>query len=239
LKVTTAPLGDSDHPVSNLSREGSISMAVALTATIAPDRVLTLEIRRGMLEQFHATLAEGGPLFKCFEGSATFVSPGETHEITGRRLVILILAVCAVFKIAHTSLASTYFQLPKGAKDTGYEPDEGYYIQSHATADEGQVPDLAIEIVVSHSEKKALACGAILGIPELWVLDIPRHRLTFHHLVKRGKNAGSYMSKPNSKAFPFLSASEVLERLDDADRDATTFDENCREWAAHVLFPRR
>jgi hypothetical protein len=28
--------------------------------------------------------------------------------------------------------------------------------------------------VVSNSEKKALACGALLGIPEMWVLDVPR-----------------------------------------------------------------
>ena len=52
------------------------------------------------------------------------------------------------------------------------------------------LPDLAIEVVVSHSEKKALRAGAFLKIPEMWVLDIPRHRLTFYHLVRQRQAKG-------------------------------------------------
>ena len=139
----------------------------------------------------------------------------------------------------HTPLGSTYYSLPKGSEDSGYEPDKCYYIQSHGTAAKGQVPDLAIEIVVSHSEKKALACGALLGIPEMWVLDVPRHRLTFHRLVQRGKHKGTYQPQAQSRAFPLLSSSEVLERLDDPEKDDAAFHENCRNWAADVLVPRR
>ena len=53
-----------------------------------------------------------------------------------------------------------------------------------------QPPDLAIEVVVSHPAKKALRAGAFLKIPELWVLDIPRHRLTFYHLAVAGQTEG-------------------------------------------------
>ncbi len=156
-----------------------------------------------------------------------------------QRLIILILAICSVLKIPHSPLGSTYYSLPKGAKDSGYEPDQSYYIQFHGTAAKGQVPDLAIEIIVSHSETKALACGVLLGIPEISVLDIPRHRMTFYRLVQRGKHKGTIDRNPQSRVFPLLSSSEVLERLDDPEKDGTAFHENCRNWAAEVLVPRR
>lgn len=214
-------------------------MATMIAATLMPDRVLSFDIMPGTLGLLRESMAEGGPRIKCYQGSVTLVSPGETHEATGQRLIILILAICGELKIPHSPLGSTYFSLPKGSKDSGYEPDQSYYIQSHGTAAWGQAPDLAIEIVVSHSEKKALACGVLLGIPEIWVLDIPRHRLTFHRLVQRGKHKGIYQPQSHSRAFPPLSSSEVLGRLDDPVKDGTAFHENCRIWAAEVLVPRR
>ena len=128
--------------------------------------------------------------------------------------------------------------MPFGAGDTGYEADKAYYIQSYGTTKKHHPPDLAIEVVVSHSEKKALRAGAFLKIPEMWVLDLPRHRLTFYHLAVRGKQKGTYRPEPRSRAFPVLMSTEVLERLDDPDTDDATFHENCRAWARQVLVPR-
>jgi hypothetical protein len=98
---------------------------------------------------------------------------------------------------------------------------------------------LAIEVVVSHSEKKALRVGAFLKIPEMWVLDVRRHRLTFYHLTVRGKQKGTYRPEPRSRALPALTSAEVLERLDDPETDGTAFHENCRTWARRVLVPRQ
>ncbi len=214
-------------------------MATTLAPSFTPDKVVSFHIMPGTLGLLRETVAEGGPRIKCFEGSVTLVSPGETHETSSERLASLILAVCAVLRVALKSLGSTYYSLPEGTGDSGYEPDKCYYIQSHGTAAQGQVPDLAIEVVVSHSEKKALACGELLGIPEMWVLDIPRHRLTFYRLVQRGKHKGAYQPRAQSRAFPLLSSSDVLERLDDPEKDDAAFHENCRNWVADVLVPRR
>ncbi len=181
-------------------------------------------------------MPKAGPRLKCFEGSATLVSSGRPHETQASRLDYLILAVCLELGIDTTPLASTTWALPFGAGDTAYEADRSYYIQSHGTATRHQPPDLAIEIVVSHSEKKALRAGAFLKIPEMWVLDISRHRLTFYHLPVRGK---AYRPEPRSRAFPELTSAEVLERLDDPVSGAAAFHENCREWARRVLVPRR
>ena len=119
------------------------------------------------------------------------------------------------------------------------EADRAYYIQSQGTTKSHQPPDLAIEIVVSHSEKKALRAGEFLKIPEIWVLDLRRHRLTFHHLASKDNLEGAYRPQPRSRAFPLLTSTEVLERLDDPEPDAAAFHQNCRDWARGVLVPRR
>jgi len=213
-------------------------MASTLTPTIDPDTVMSFNINPGTLLQFLESRAETGPRLKCFEGSVTLVSPGMPHEHELDRLTSLVLAICLELRIKHSPLRSRTWNLPLGAGDTAYEADAAYYIQSYGRTKEGQPPDLAIEVVVSHPATKALRAGAMLKIPELWVFDIPKHRLTFHYLATRGKHKGTYRSQSRSRAFPFLASAEVLERLDDPEVDATTYHENCREWARRVLVPR-
>lgn len=213
-------------------------MPATLTTTITPDTVVSFEINPGTLPQFLETRPEGGPRLKCYQGSVTLVSPGKPHETAGGRLASLVLAVCLELQIRHTALRSTTRMLPFGAGDTAYEADQAYYVQSHGAADDRRPPDLAVEIVVTNPERKALLAGALLGIPELWVRDVPRHRLTFHHLTTRGKNKGTYREKPTSRAFPLLRSDELLERLADPEPDDTAFHESCRAWARKVLVPR-
>ena len=213
-------------------------MSATLTTTIAPDTVISFEINPGTLLQFLETRPEGKPRLKCYQGSVTLVSPGKPHETAGFRLTSLVLAVCLELRIKHTALSSTTWKLPFGAGDTAYEADQAYYVQSHGTATDRQPPDLAVEIVVTNPERKALLAGACLGIPELWVLDVSRHCLTIYHLTTRGKNKGTYRAKPTSRTFPFLRPDELLERLDDPEPDDTAFHENCRAWARKVLVPR-
>jgi Uma2 family endonuclease len=165
-------------------------MASTLAPPITADTVITFDINPGNLAQFFETRPDGGPLLKCFKASVTLVSPGRSHESMGRRLDRLIMWVCLELRIEHTALGSTTWALPVGAGDTAYEADEAYYIQSHGTEKRNHPPDLAVEVVVSHSEKKVLRAGAFLKIPEMWVLDLPRHRLTFYHLSVRGKSKG-------------------------------------------------
>jgi Uma2 family endonuclease len=218
---------------------GSVRVVSALSGTVDSDTVISFEINPGTLLQFLETRPEGGPRLKCVEASVTLVSPGMPHERGVSRLAQLIFAVCLEVRIRLEELRSTTWTLPLGSGDTAYEVDHAYYIQSQGRAKTNQPPDLAIEVVVSHSEKKALRAGEILRISETWVLDIAQHRLTFYHLVQRGQHRGTYRPQPRSRAFPEFMAAEVLERLDDPEPDDVAFHENCRAWARRVLVPRR
>jgi Uma2 family endonuclease len=210
-------------------------MASTLAPTITPDTVISFEINPGTLLQLLETRVGRGPLLKCFEGSVMLVSPGRSHESMGRRLDSLILAVCLELGIKYTGLASTTWTLPFGAGDTAYEAYKAYYVQSYGTEKRNQPPDLAIEVVVSHSEKKALRAGALLKIPEMWVLELPRHRLTFCHLTVRGKSKCNHRPEPRSRGFPVLTSAEAPERPDDLETNDTAFRENSRARARRVL----
>lgn len=225
-----------EHPLKPPPRPREIAPAPA-ALEIDPDRIMSFRIVPGTYRAFRDSLGDEGPRLKCFQGDVTLVSPGQSHENKGHRLGSMILAVVAVLRIPMTALGSTTWELPGGAKDTGYEADESYYIQSHRTAVEGQAPDLAVEIVVSYPAKKAMSAGALLGIPESWVFDVPRSRLTFFRLIRRGKYKGTYQEIPRSRAFPFLTVKAVNERLADPETDDTVFHENCRVWADQVLRP--
>ena len=213
-------------------------MSAIFAKTIETDQVFTFEINPGTLLQFLETRPEKGPRLKCFEGSVTLVSPGMSHEVAAERLGTMILALCLGLGLKYKALASTSWKLPAGSGDTAYEADKAYYIQSHGTEQTNHPPDLAIEIVVSHSEKKALKAGALLRIPEMWVFDLPRHKLTFHHLPLRGKGKGTYRPESRSRAFPALTSGDVLEHFDDPETDDGAFHENCRAWVKQVLVPR-
>ncbi len=86
-------------------------MATMTAATLMPDRVLSFDIMPGTLGLLRESMAEGGPRIKCYERNVTLVSPGETHEATGQRLIILILAICSSTAEANFSLAYIFVNL--------------------------------------------------------------------------------------------------------------------------------
>jgi Uma2 family endonuclease len=126
-----------------------MASAPTLARAITPDIALSFDINPGTLLQLLESRTEKGPRLKCFEGSVTLVSPGESHESNSARLSILILAICLELRISYSPLQSTTWFLPSGAGDTAYEADAAFYVQNHGKTRKNQPPDLAIEVVPS------------------------------------------------------------------------------------------
>jgi hypothetical protein len=77
-----------------------MASAPTLARAITPDIALSFEINPGTLLQLLESRTEKGPRLKCFEGSVTLVSPGESHESNGYRINLLILAICSNMVLA-------------------------------------------------------------------------------------------------------------------------------------------
>ena len=181
-------------------------MASILAPKIAPDVVLSFEIKPGTLPPSSWRLArEGGtPAQVHSRGASRSCHRGcRTRSPKGRRSESSILAICLELRIKFKSLASTTWTLPRGAGDTAYEAYAAYYIPRHDRAKPRQAPDLAVEIVVTNPASKALRAGALLKIPEMCVLDIPRHRLTLlSTLATRRQTQGGLSARAPEPGIP-------------------------------------
>ena len=213
-------------------------MASILARAITPDNFISFDINSGTLLKLLGARADGGPRLKCFKGSVTLVAARMTHGAETFRIGMLILAICGALKVKSKGVGGTTWVLPLGVGDTAYEADASFFIQSFEHADTAQIPDLAVEIVVSHSPITALRAGAFLGISELWVYDVPQRKVTFHRLATKGKAKGTYQTTSWSRAFPVLTSADVSERMDDPEFEGCAFFESCQAWARRVLIPR-
>src|SRR6516164_1883438 len=166
-------------------------MATAAVDAIAPDIVTCLRIEPGGLDHYLAMVGEdgGNPLIKYLEGSLLLVSPRLSHERSGKNIDRLITAICSVLGIRCIPCGSTLYR--KAEADTGVEPDESYFIQNSSKIRgrhdfdvlSAPCPDLVVEVAVTHDAAHSLAIYRVLGVPEAWIDDVPKGRLTFMRLI--------------------------------------------------------
>jgi len=218
-------------------------VATATVNALTRDNVVSLHVIERPLDHYLAMVGgsvEGQPLLKCSDRRITLVSPGRSHEQASFRLAQIIVEICSVLKIPVEPFGSTLYPIPGTGR--GYMPDEAFLIQGFEAGalegDDDPRPDLVIEIVVTHPEYDALAACAGLGVPEVWVLDVPRNRLAFLRLVTRGKEKGKYVPIDKSRMLPRLKPEAVLTLLDEPPRDMAAFSRRCRDFARRVLIPR-
>ncbi len=107
------------------------------------------------------------------DGILEIVSPSRRHEKIKTRLAFLIEFYLFRKQIKHTPMGSTTFR--NQLKKTGAEPDECYCI-----GEEKDIPDLAIEVVVTSGSIKKLETYRRLGVAEVWFWE--SDRLKLYHL---------------------------------------------------------
>lgn len=109
-------------------------------------------------------------------GSLELMSPSRAHEV-GKKLVARLLEHYAFRRrLPLNGYGSTTFR--HEAKERGAEPDECY--AWGRSIDEGQFPDLVLEVIVTSPLLDKLEVYAGFGVPEVWLFRngvIEVHRL--------------------------------------------------------------
>ena len=156
---------------------------------------------------YEATLKQIGdrPLRVTYcDGRMEIMSPLPDHEKPKKAIARLVEALTEELDINLAPLGSTTFRWKK--KQTGFEPDECYYIQNEPKVRDMKrfdpakfpPPDLAIEVDILSRSVAREPIFARLGVPEVW-----RYRKSQLHVRVLGPN-GTYSDHAKSLAFPFL-----------------------------------
>lgn len=95
------------------------------------------------------------------EGMLEIMTPSPEHEMSKKTIARLIERYADEMEINLNGLGSTTFR--KKAKERGLEPDECYCI-----GEVKEIPDIAIEVVISSGGINKLAVYQGLEVPEVW-----------------------------------------------------------------------
>jgi Uma2 family endonuclease len=143
------------------------------------------------------------------QGRMEFMTFTVLHEFLRRTLGRLVETYSIERGVRATSLGSLTYR--RQDLQRGLEPDECYYVTTEPPPAEPTeidltlygVPDLAIEVDITHSSIPRQSIYAALGVPEIW-----RH--TGHALaLLRRQPSGTYAGIDRSDAFPELTAERL------------------------------
>jgi Uma2 family endonuclease len=134
------------------------------------------------------------------DGVLEIVSPSARHEKLKKRLATLIEFYLIKKRIQHTPMGSTTIR--NKLKKAGAEPDECYCI-----GEDKNIPDLAIEVIITSGSIDKLETYRRLGVAEVWLWEI--NRLKLYHL--REETPSAFLS---THGYEQIAASELLPELD-------------------------
>jgi Uma2 family endonuclease len=134
------------------------------------------------------------------DGVLEIVSPSARHEKLKKRLATLIEFYLIRKRIKHTPMGSTTIR--NKLKKIGAEPDECYCI-----GEEKNIPDLAIEVIITSGSIDKLETYRRLGVAEVWLWEI--NRLKLYHL--REETPSVFLS---THGYQQITSSELLPELD-------------------------
>ena len=158
------------------------------------------------------------------EGTLEIMTTGSRHEVLKKTLARLLEAYADETRIRITGYGNTTFR--KQAMERGLGPDECY---TRRRLVEGDMPDLAIEIVVSHGDIDKLAVSAGLGVGEVWSWENGA-------IAVSCLGANGYEPSPRSRLFPDLDVAE-LARFVSSDDQSTEQVESAVKSSALVPRP--
>jgi Uma2 family endonuclease len=142
------------------------------------------------------------PYFKVIyqQGILQVMSPSSRHEIDKKMLGMLVENYCIETGIHFYPLGSTTFKSQQ--KSRGIEPDQCYCIGKRK-----EIPDLAIEVVITSGGIQSLEIYQSLGFPEVWFWQ--NKKLKVFCLEN-----SEYLQKNKSQLFPQLDLNLLVSYLD-------------------------
>lgn len=181
------------------------------------------------------------PKYTYFDGSMIVVSPGHSHESCASRLIELLHEIFVGLSIDYHSAGGVTLKRAEKSR-AGTEADATYYL-SNFDAIQGKEnlimgvdppPDLVVEVVISHPEKKALKAYSRFNVREVWICK--KSGLEFLILGEDGR----YVASPVSLCLPFLSSKELEPWVfrDQRGNDLRVL-KQFRVWVSETLGPRR
>lgn len=164
-------------------------------------RFVLTDVTWEQYETFTASLGDRPDLRVFFlEGTLEIMSPSPEHELSKKAIARLVEAYAEEMGIELVGIGSATFRNP--AEERGAEPDECWCLGELRA-----VPDIVLEVVVSHGGLDRLDIYAGLGVREVWFFK--RGRFSFFR-----RTGESYTSIQRSILLPGLDF-ELLSRYID------------------------
>jgi len=139
------------------------------------------------------------------DGILEIVSPSKRHESAKTRFSFLISFYLWKKRIIHFPFGSTTFK--NEARNAGAEPDECYNF-----LEEKDIPDLAIEVVVTSGSISKLEIYRRLGVAEVWFW-LRNQQLKIYHLRDKSQKQQADIFTA-TYGYEEISKSEFLPQLD-------------------------
>ena len=124
------------------------------------------------------------------------MSPSRSHEVIERTISILINAYCRHYSLLYFALDSTTLKNPE---TVGKEADTSYTFGA-----DKDIPDLAVEVIVSSGSTADLVKYQYLRVSEFWFWQ--NEEIKFYQLVD-----SEYIKVETSSCLPNLSAKFLIE----------------------------
>lgn len=147
-------------------------MAVPALPLPLPPQVLRTEQRmliHGVSWKDYVVLREAldtpGLRMTYCQGALELMSPSREHELSKTSIARLVELYAFLRDLPLNGYGSTTFR--REAKERGVEPDECYRVGS--VMGEGDLPDIALEVISTNPLLDKLHVYRGLGVPELWL----------------------------------------------------------------------
>jgi Uma2 family endonuclease len=171
------------------------SYPVHVRAADEEQRVLLHGVSWATYVMLRDSVESSGVRMTYLKGSLEIMSPSRAHEVEKSQIARLLELFCLERDIPLFAYGSTTFR--REEKERGLEPDECYCRDR-----DKEVPDVALEVVVSRGSIDKLEVYRGLGVREVWIFELGAFQL----FALRGE---AYEPIPASEILPEVALARI------------------------------